>query len=268
MLHRIFRSIPVNGDFYKRTTVMFRNISATSESQRQPSPISREHISASLAPNKVSDFHQSESPSRDISNRNNHYRFANPLDVAAIQECNLKNLPENYTAEFFERHVAMWSELSIVGVQGNTCTQPSAQCPAEPIRQFPVLRETSFMGYALGKLEMPYPINSTRSMAPLLAATPVSAPAASFVGHVTSVAVHTEFRGNGVAKQLMRVLHAQFRDIYRVDTAVLHVRVSNIAAINLYEKSFGYQVSCRIPNYYADGEDAFLMRVDGLCGTL
>ncbi len=42
----------------------------------------------------------------------------------------------------------------------------------------------------------------------------------------------------------------------------LHVRVSNIAALALYRDTFGFKVGGTEAKYYADGEDAFSMRMD------
>lgn len=42
----------------------------------------------------------------------------------------------------------------------------------------------------------------------------------------------------------------------------LHVRESNQAAIHLYEKTLGFRREKVEPKYYADGEDAFGMKLD------
>lgn len=42
----------------------------------------------------------------------------------------------------------------------------------------------------------------------------------------------------------------------------LHVRVSNRAALNLYEKTLQFSKTEVEAKYYADGEDAFAMRKD------
>lgn len=42
----------------------------------------------------------------------------------------------------------------------------------------------------------------------------------------------------------------------------LHVRVSNIAALHLYRDTLGFTVDKTEAKYYADGEDAFSMRMD------
>lgn len=42
----------------------------------------------------------------------------------------------------------------------------------------------------------------------------------------------------------------------------LHVRVSNVAARHLYEDTLGFRNEKTEAKYYADGEDAFCMRLD------
>jgi N-alpha-acetyltransferase 10/11 len=42
----------------------------------------------------------------------------------------------------------------------------------------------------------------------------------------------------------------------------LHVRVSNVAALHLYRDTLGFKVDKIEAKYYADGEDAYSMRMD------
>lgn len=42
----------------------------------------------------------------------------------------------------------------------------------------------------------------------------------------------------------------------------LHVRESNIAALSLYRDTLGFKVIATEAKYYADGEDAYSMRMD------
>ena len=42
----------------------------------------------------------------------------------------------------------------------------------------------------------------------------------------------------------------------------LHVRMSNIAALRLYRDTLGFMVEKIEPKYYADGEDAYSMKMD------
>jgi ribosomal protein S18 acetylase RimI-like enzyme len=55
---------------------------------------------------------------------------------------------------------------------------------------------------------------------------------------------------------LIKVVEYEFRTA-TFDTVTLEVRVSNRGAIQFYETQ-GYQPSCTVKRYYADGEDAFV----------
>ena len=46
------------------------------------------------------------------------------------------------------------------------------------------------------------------------------------------------------------------------DCCTLHVRVTNRAAFALYNDVLGYQIKSTDVKYYADGEDAYEMRLD------
>ena len=76
-------------------------------------------------------------------------------------------------------------------------------------------------------------------------------------GHITTIGVAPEHRRRGLANHLLE--HAE--DALRkrgIDTVMLEVRVGNRAAQNLY-RSFDYAVVQRLPKYYNNGEDGFLM---------
>lgn len=77
-------------------------------------------------------------------------------------------------------------------------------------------------------------------------------------GHITNVAVHPEYRRNGVGYMLVKSLIdlAQEENITRM---TLEVRKSNIPAQNLYAK-FGFKIEGFRKEYYADNkEDAIIM---------
>lgn len=64
---------------------------------------------------------------------------------------------------------------------------------------------------------------------------------------------------------LVRLLTLAERAMYETYNAVyvsLHVRVSNVAALALYRDTLGFKVVGTEAKYYADGEDAFSMRMD------
>lgn len=76
-------------------------------------------------------------------------------------------------------------------------------------------------------------------------------------GHITTIGVAPEHRRRGLAQKLLA--HAEEalkkRDI---NTIFLEVRVDNLPAQNLY-RQFDYAVVQRLPKYYNNGEDGFLM---------
>lgn len=76
-------------------------------------------------------------------------------------------------------------------------------------------------------------------------------------GHVVSLAVLPEYRGKGLGKGLAsNALKGMLG--YGAKESYLEVRVSNRAAVSLYEK-LGFSVVKAKKNYYKDGEDAFVM---------
>ena len=79
--------------------------------------------------------------------------------------------------------------------------------------------------------------------------------------HISTLAVHPEYRGNAIGEELLTqaLFHARQSG---ASLATLEVRISNVAAICLYEK-FGFQVVGRRKRYYRDNhEDALLMTLD------
>jgi ribosomal protein S18 acetylase RimI-like enzyme len=88
------------------------------------------------------------------------------------------------------------------------------------------------------------------------------------LGHVTSLAVLSEYRRLGLGRALMEQLqcHMQYYGgghpggaDGHVTSCGLHVRVSNQAAYRLYQND-GYEIESVLPHYYQDGEEAYYMR--------
>ena len=50
-------------------------------------------------------------------------------------------------------------------------------------------------------------------------------------------------------------------ECYRAAYVSLHVRVSNTAALRLYRDTLGFEVEKVEAKYYADGEDAYAMKM-------
>jgi ribosomal-protein-alanine N-acetyltransferase len=76
-------------------------------------------------------------------------------------------------------------------------------------------------------------------------------------GHITTIGVAPEHRRRGLANKLLRHAEEALRK-RDIGVVMLEVRVSNRAAQNLY-RTFDYSIVQRLPNYYNNGEDGFLM---------
>ncbi len=77
-------------------------------------------------------------------------------------------------------------------------------------------------------------------------------------GHITNVAVRPEYRGRGIASEIIRTL-LEFTEEEGIRDFTLEVRESNIPARNLYEK-YGFTVEGVRKGYYRDNkENALIM---------
>ncbi len=72
-------------------------------------------------------------------------------------------------------------------------------------------------------------------------------------GYITNVAVHNDFRRQGIARQLLRYAKEQWQHLFRI---TLEVRVSNTAAIALYESEGFVKDGIRPSFYRHPSEDA------------
>lgn len=78
-----------------------------------------------------------------------------------------------------------------------------------------------------------------------------------FEVQITFLAVHPDFRRQGVAERLVGHIYNELREM-DIETIQLEVRASNTPAINLYKKC-GFVEVGRRPRYYGGKEDAILM---------
>lgn len=79
-------------------------------------------------------------------------------------------------------------------------------------------------------------------------------------GHIISIAVLPNYRRMGIGEALLRSALKAMIENYDVKECYLEVRISNTPAINLYKK-LGFEIDRIIRGYYADGENAYLMRL-------
>ncbi|KAJ2933101.1 hypothetical protein H1R20_g4000, partial [Candolleomyces eurysporus] len=142
-------------------------------------------------------------------------------DLAGMQAANLQNLPENYAMRFWIYHTMTWPQISFVAED----------------------HKGRIVGYVLAKVEEPEDDNEVPH------------------GHVNSISVIRSYRRLGLAKKLMLLSQEAMHSVYHASYVTLHVRKSNQAAIGLYRDSLGFKVAKVEKKYYADGEDAFSMRL-------
>ncbi len=84
--------------------------------------------------------------------------------------------------------------------------------------------------------------------------------------HLTNLAVHPDFRKQGIGTQIMQYLLNLSKQL-GVKRATLEVRVSNVIAQKFYTK-FGFIPIALRKKYYPDGkEDAVIMWLNGLGGN-
>ena len=147
--------------------------------------------------------------------------------LPSIQTCNLTNLPENYFLKYYLYHALTWPQLSFVAV----------------VRGPKPTKYPKVVGYVLAKMEEDPPDGVQH-------------------GHITSLSVMRTHRRLGIAERLMRMSQRAMAEVYNANYVSLHVRMSNVAALHLYRDTLGFEMEKVESKYYADGEDAYAMKMD------
>jgi [ribosomal protein S18]-alanine N-acetyltransferase len=153
---------------------------------------------------------------------NYRIRRFKPSDLDGVIRINRECLPENYTTLFFMNLYKRFPETFIV-----------AEANGE------------IVGYVMCRIETGIPSFKLLGI--------------SKKGHIISIAVLPEHHRKGVGYQLIQEA-TQAMANYKAKECYLEVRESNVPAIRLYKK-LGFEMARTIRNYYADGEDAFVMAV-------
>jgi ribosomal-protein-alanine N-acetyltransferase len=153
---------------------------------------------------------------------NYRIRRFKPSDLDGVIRINRECLPENYTTLFFMNLYKRFPETFIV---------------AEANKEI--------IGYIMCRIETGLPSFKLLGI--------------SRKGHVISIAVLPEHHRKGVGYKLIQEA-TQAMVNYKAKECYLEVRESNLPAIRLYKK-LGFEIARSIRNYYADGEDAFVMAI-------
>ena len=143
-----------------------------------------------------------------------------PADLQHVIRINRVCLPENYTTLFFMNIYKRFPEAFIVAEENN-----------------------EIVGYIMCRIETGIPSFKLLGI--------------SKKGHVISIAVMPTHHRKGVGYALIQKA-TQAMQYYGAKECYLEVRESNLPAVNLYKK-LGFDVARTARNYYADGEDAFVM---------
>ena len=144
-------------------------------------------------------------------------------DIIPVMEINLRTLPEHYSDYFYESLLEELPEAFIVAeISGK------------------------IVGYIMCKME--HGFSNFKKL--------------GFVkkGHVVSVAVIDEYRGQGFGSGLVDEVINGVK-IRQCSELYLEVRRSNNDAVRLYEK-LGFSIIQRLKAYYRDGEDAYVMAIE------
>ncbi|KAF2035661.1 N-acetyltransferase complex ARD1 subunit [Setomelanomma holmii] len=157
-------------------------------------------------------------------------RVLRPSDIPHVQLANITNLPENYFCKYYLYHAMSWPQLSYVAVD---VSRPQ-KTPYDPPK---------IVGYVLAKMEEE-PADGVQH------------------GHITSLSVMRTHRRLGLAEKLMRQSQRAMAETFAAHYVSLHVRVSNTAALHLYRDTLGFTVDKVEAKYYADGEDAYSMKME------
>ncbi|KAK3170974.1 N-terminal acetyltransferase A complex catalytic subunit ard1 [Lepraria neglecta] len=157
-------------------------------------------------------------------------RVLTATDIPHVQSTNITNLPENYFLKYYLYHALSWPQLSFVAVD---VSRPK-KTPYDPPK---------IVGYVLAKMEEE-PVNGIQH------------------GHITSLSVMRTHRRLGLAEKLMKQSQRAMVETFGAQYVSLHVRMSNIAALRLYRDTLGFEVEKVESKYYADGEDAYSMKMN------
>ena len=150
------------------------------------------------------------------------FRPFKPSDLDAVIQINRECLPENYSHQFFINLYKRFPATFIIAeVNGK------------------------LVGYIMCRIETGIPSFKMLGIAKK--------------GHVISIAVLPNYHRKGIGFALIREATNAMTS-YNAKECYLEVRESNLPAVYLYKK-LGFETARTLRNYYADGEDAYVMAI-------
>jgi ribosomal-protein-alanine N-acetyltransferase len=143
------------------------------------------------------------------------------------------------------------------------------------VDDLPVVLDIDRLSFPQPWPESSYRFELTTNQASILLVAEVDDRLVGYIGswllvdeiHVSTLAVHPDFRQRGIARRLLVELLRRGA-ANGAEMATLEVRISNQAAIDLYS-AFGFRVTGRRPGYYRDNlEDAHIMTLPDVVGAV
>ena len=145
-------------------------------------------------------------------------------DLDVVMDINLKTLPENYPDYFFKQIYYKFPKSFLVARDK---------------------RDKKIIGYCMFREEKGISNFGLKWVKK---------------GHLVSIAVLEEYRRFKLGSFLLKKGLESMKNDYGAKEAILEVRLSNFAAIEMYKK-FNFKVAKTYSGYYKDGEDAYLMAI-------
>jgi ribosomal protein S18 acetylase RimI-like enzyme len=212
--------------------------------------------------------------------------------LPSIQTCNITNLPENYFLKYYLYHALTWPQLSFVavvrpkngyakstgisgaGAAGNVAGEyPKvvgyvlAKMEEEPtdgmqhghITSLSVMRTHRRLGIAERLMRMSR--ESFLLFLSFLSFSSFSVSGTELAQSWAGVNCNLNKRKKEKANHSYNFEERAMSESHRANYVSLHVRVSNTAALRLYRDTLGFEVEKVESKYYADGEDAYAMRL-------
>src|SRR5271169_410669 len=147
-------------------------------------------------------------------------RHCGPEDIPSVINVNTLTLPEHYSDYFYYDILKDFPSTFLLGEAGGRV-----------------------VGYIMCRIE--YGLSMTKRFG------------LAKKGHIISVAVLEEFRGQGIGSALIKEALEEVRKSSGKE-CYLEVRTTHKGATELYEK-LGFKISSTLHGYYKDGESAYTM---------
>lgn len=131
-------------------------------------------------------------------------------DIPYIQQCNRITLPENYEYSYFRDHMTSFPELVFVAEKCEDIIETSSDVnlleKVSSENKSNRIPHRKLLGYIMGQLEYPAVYTGKQDY---VGKKPQMTLSTGYSGHVTSIAVYKEYRGNISCNILTLILKVQ-----------------------------------------------------------